>query len=208
LRLQQLAGHAQPLPPVSVEACKVMNQHQLANNWRHHVYTSALLLEQLECAPNAAAAAAAEAAIHEYRDSKFFSSFSMVVLNPAATIRVAATDFRNDTELNPHELDHHWIQVVQGLQLSEQQQELLMTVFEMIGRDLLAISRQRKRLLGEIILATTAAAKVRVYSVCSSCVSVYACVVMPQEGEWPSYSWIACGRVVAYHKHALPVIQQ
>jgi hypothetical protein len=162
LRLQQLAGHAQPLPPVSVEACKAMNQHQLADYWRHHVYTSALLLQQLECAPNAAAAAA-EAAIHDYRDTRFFSCFSIMVLNPAGTIRVAATDFSNDTEINPHELDEHWTQVVLGLQLTEQQQELLMTVFEMIGRDLLAISRQRKRLLGEMILATTAAAKVRAF---------------------------------------------
>ena len=84
----------------------------------------------------------------------------MIVLNPAALIRMAATDLENNADINPHELEQHWIRVVLGLQLSEQQQQLLMTVFEMIGRDLLAISRQRKRLLAEMILATTAAAKV------------------------------------------------
>jgi hypothetical protein len=172
VRLQQLAGHAQPLPPVSVEACKVMTQQQLANYWKHHVYTSALLLQQLECAPNAAAAAAAEAAIREYRSSRFFSSFCVVVLNPAGMIRLASIDHENNTDINPHELDQHWIQVLQGLELSEQQQELLMTVFEMIGRDLLAISRQRKRLLGEMILATTAAAKVGATVDGSGCVAL------------------------------------
>jgi hypothetical protein len=160
LRLQQLAAHAQPLPAMSVAACKVLSQHELAGYWKHYVYKSALMLQQLECAATAAAADAAVVSIQEFITLQAFSSFSVVVLNPAAMIRMAATDFELNTEINPHELDQHWTQVVLGLQLSEQQQQLLMTVFEMIGRDLLAISRQRKRLLAEMILATTAAAKV------------------------------------------------
>jgi hypothetical protein len=159
-RLQQLAEHSQPLPAVSVAACKVMSQHELAKYWKHSLYRAALLLQQLDCAPTAAAAAAAAAAVHEYVTSRCFSSFSVIVLNPAAIIRMAATDLERNTEINPHALDQHWLQVVLNLQLTEDQQQLLMTVFEMIGRDLLAISRQRKRLLAEMVLATTAAAKV------------------------------------------------
>eukprot|EP00775_Hariotina_reticulata_P003831 gene3831-4088_t len=62
-------------------------------------------------------------------------------------VQLCVLDMEAGIELNPHAQEQHWLQVLQGLLLTEEQQKLFMAVFELVAGDLVAVSRQRKALL-------------------------------------------------------------
>jgi hypothetical protein len=150
-RLEQLAPACTNTTLPKLQEYKQLSFEQLVGSWKRHLCNAAQVLLALETADTAQAAAAAHASLQEWDDG--FSGLCVIILNPSLMVKLTLLDMEANVEVNPYAQEQHWLEVLHGLQLTEEQLQLFMAVFELVARDLVAISRQRKALLTQVYSA-------------------------------------------------------